>query len=286
MMAKNVDTALLRTFISAIDLGGFHRAATAVHRSQSTISVQLRKLEDVLGVTLFEKSGRNRVLTREGEEFAVYARRLLSLHDQAVDAMSASSTAGFVRIGVMDDYASQILPDIVARYQERHAAVTVEITAGLSNLLMTRLGNDFDLVLSTHPVGTGQGQVLRHERTLWAYAADKPLPDATEIPLALLPSGNLFRQWALRALEASGAAWRIAFTGSSTGTVEAAAAAGIGVTVVKETTANPGLRFLNTSDGFPELPPTEIVLNRVHDGANPAVQAMANHIVTAFKTRS
>ncbi|WP_297755356.1 LysR substrate-binding domain-containing protein [uncultured Shimia sp.] len=285
-MAKNIDTALLRTFISAIDLGGFHRAATAVHRSQSTISVQLRKLEEVLGVTLFKKSGRMRVLTREGEEFAVYARRLLSLHDQAVDAMSASSTVGFVRIGVMDDYASQILPDIVARYQERHPAVTVEITAGFSNFLMTRLGDDFDLVLSTHPVGMGQGLVLRHERTLWAYAADKPLPDAGEIPLALLPSGNLFRQWALRALESSGASWRIAFTGSSIGTVEAAAAAGIGVTVVKETTANFGLRFLGASDGFPDLPPTEIVLNRVHDGANRAVQAMADQIVSAFDPSS
>ncbi|MEC7760950.1 MAG: LysR substrate-binding domain-containing protein [Pseudomonadota bacterium] len=282
-MTRNVDTALLRTFISAVDLGGFHRAATAVHRSQSTISVQLKKLEDLLGVALFEKSGRNRVLTRQGEEFAIYARRILSLHDQAVDAITSPEVNGFVRVGVMDDYASEILPDIVARFQERNPSVNVEITAGFSDLLMTRLGDDFDLVLSTHPVGMGLGQVLRHEPTRWAFASDKPLPDRTEVPLALLPPGNLFRQWALRALEGVGTPWRIAFTGSSITTVEAAAAAGIGVTVVKETTANARLRLLGPEDGFPDLPPTEIVLNQTVGAENTAVQALAATIRNAFK---
>lgn len=282
-MTRNIDTALLRTFISAVDLGGFHRAATAVHRSQSTISVQLKKLEDLLGVALFEKSGRNRVLTRQGEEFAIYARRILSLHDQAVDAITSSEVNGFVRVGVMDDYASEILPDIVARFQERHPSVNVEITAGFSDLLMTRLGDDFDLVLSTHPVGISLGQVLRHEQTRWAFASDKPLPDRTEVPLAVLPPGNLFRQWALRALEGIGAPWRIAFTGSSITTVEAAAAAGIGVTVVKETTANARLRLLGPEDGFPDLPPTEIVLNQTVGAENTAVQALAATIRNAFK---
>ncbi|WP_198671190.1 LysR substrate-binding domain-containing protein [Oceanibium sediminis] len=278
----NIDTALLRTFVSAVELGGFHRAATAVHRSQSTISMQLKKLEDQLGVQLFQKSGRSRVLTREGEEFALYARRLLSLHDQALDAMRPARTGGFVRIGVMDDYAIGVLPAVIASFLDAHPDVDVEITSGFSDRLVTRLGEDFDLVLSTHPVGTGRGKVLRHERTRWAYSAAKSLPATSGIPLALLPPGNLFRKWALRALEGADITWRIAFTGSSIATVEAAAAAGIGVTVAKEKTANSALRFLDAAEGFPALPDTEIVLNRTGGSESKAAQLLGDHIIAAF----
>ncbi len=281
-MTANIDTALIRTFVSAIELGGFNRAATAVHRSQSTISMQLKKLEDILGVRLFEKSGRERVLTREGEEFALYARRMLSLHDQAIDAMSPSRTSGYVRVGVMDDYAVEVLPDVIARFLEEHPSVDVEITSGFSDRLVTRLGEDFDLVLSTHPVGTGHGHVLRHEKTRWAFSREKALPEDVDVPLALLPPGNLFRQWALRALEGSDRRWRLAFTGSSISTVEAAAAAGIGVTVVKEKSANSALRLLGPEEGFPPLPDTEIVLNRTVGTETKPAQLLADHIVKEF----
>lgn len=282
-MAKNIDTAILRTFVSAIDLGGFNRAATAVHRSQSTISMQLRRLEETLGVTLFEKSGRNRILTRDGEEFAIYARRLLSLHDQALDAMNPAKAGGYVRIGVMDDYAVEVLPNIIAQFLEQNRSIDVEITSGFSDRLVTRLGEDFDLVLSTHPVGTGNGHVLRLEKTRWAFSIEKKLPAKTDIPLALLPYGNLFRKWALRALEQSDLSWRIAFTGSSIAAVEAAAAAGIGVTVAKGNTANRSLMFLDQKDGFPDLPDTEIVLNRTMASESNAVQLLADHIEASFK---
>ena len=282
-MVANIDISLIRTFVSAVELGGFNRAASAVHRSQSTISMQLKKLEEILGVRLFEKSGRKRILTREGEEFALYARRMLSLHDQAINAMSPSGMSGYVRIGVMDDYANEILPELIACFLELHPLVDVEITSGFSDRLVTRLGEDFDLVLSTHPVGTGNGQVLLHEKTKWAFSKGKPLPVKGDIPLALLPPGNLFRQWALRSLENHDRSWRIAFTGSSISTVEAAAAAGIGVTVVKENSANNSLRFLEVADGFPQLPDTEIVLNRAVGTETKSAQMLAEYIISEFR---
>lgn len=281
-MGKNIDTALIRTFVTAVELGGFNRAATVVHRSQSTISMQLRKLEDLLGVRLFEKSGRNRVLTREGEEFLLHARRLLTLHDQAIDAMSSSRTRAYVRIGVMDDYAVEVLPKVIAGFLDDNPTFDVEITSGFSDRLMTRLGADFDLVLSTHPVGTGTGQVLRHEDTRWAFSAAKSVETYSDIPLAVLPHGNLFRRWALRALEDAGLGWRIAFTGSSIATVEAAAAAGIGVTIAKGHTANPSLRFLDVSDGFPKLPDTEIVLNRTSGMESEPTKILAEYLIAHF----
>lgn len=262
-MSQNIDTALLRSFISAVELGGFNRAAAAVHRAESTISLQMNRLEELLGVALFQKQGRGRQLTNDGEDFLVYARQILTLHDQAISAMRPSSeVGGYVRVGAMDDYAVQVLPEVVAQFMKEHPEIDVEVTSGFSDRLVTRLGMDFDLVLSTHPVGEGAGQVLRHEDTKWAFSADLPLPDADVLPLALLPPGNIFRRWGLRALQNAGMQWRVAFTGSSITTVEAAAGAGIGVTVVKASTANSALRLLSAEDGLPPLPQTEIVLNR------------------------
>lgn len=262
-MSKNIDTALLRSFISAVELGGFNRAAAVVHRAESTISLQMQRLEELLGVELFQKQGRSRQLTNDGEDFLVYARQILTLHDQAINAMQPSSdTGGYVRVGAMDDYAVQVLPEVVAKFMKEYPEIDIEVTSGFSDRLVTRLGMDFDLVLSTHPVGEGTGHVLRHEETKWAFSADLPLPESDVLPLALLPPGNIFRRWGLRALQNAGTQWRVAFTGSSITTVEAAASAGIGVTLAKASTANRALRLLSAEDGLPILPQTEIALNR------------------------
>ena len=162
----------------------------------------------------------------------------------------------------MDDYAVQVLPGVVAQFMKEHPEIDVEVTSGFSDRLVTRLGIDFDLVLSTHPVGEGKGHILRHEETKWAFGADMPLPESDVLALALLPPGNIFRRWGLRALQGAGLQSRVAFTGSSISTVEAAASAGIGVTVVKESTANKSLRFIGEERGLPPLPKTEIALNR------------------------
>lgn len=262
-MTKNIDTALMRTFISAVELGSFNRAAAAVHRAESTISQQMNRLEQLLGVDLFQKQGRGRQLTNDGEDFLAYARQILALHDQALTAMQPSArSGGYVRVGAMDDYAVQVLPEVVAQFMREYPGIDVEVTSGFSDRLVTRLGMDFDLVLSTHPVGEGTGHVLRHEDTKWAFSAHVPVPDIDIVPLALLPPGNIFRRWGLRALQNAGMQWRVAFTGSSITTVEAAASTGIGITVAKASTANRGLRLLGPDSGLPPLPQTEIALNR------------------------
>lgn len=286
-MAKNIDTALLRSFISAVELGGFHRAASAVHRAESTISLQMAKLEQILGVALFQKHGRSRQLTNDGEDFLVYARQILALHDQALSAMQPSSGAGgYVRVGAMDDYAVQVLPEVVAQFMKEFPQIDVEVTSGFSDRLVTRLGMDFDLVLSTHPVGEGTGHVLRHEETKWAYSATLPLPQTSLLPLALLPPGNIFRRWGLRALQNAGRQWRVAFTGSSITTVEAAASAGIGLTIAKASTANSALRLLGVEDGLPPLPQTEIALNRASATESRAARQFAEFTIAYLSSTS
>jgi len=262
MPRRNIDIDLFRTFLAAIDLGGFNKAAAALGRSQSAISMQLKRMEEGLGCALFERQGRTMKLTASGEKLAGYARRLIALHDQALDAMADTRVDGNVSLALMGDYANNVLPDILAEFTELHPSIIVDVTTGFSADLLKQLGGRYDLVLSTHPLGEGQGERLRVEKTKWVFSSRHEIPTSDVIPLALLPPGNLFREWAIQALDEAGLRWRMAFTSTSIATVEAAAAAGIAIGVAKEGSARDGLRFLGRAHGFPDLPETEIVLNR------------------------
>ena len=156
------------------------------------------------------------------------------------------------------------------------------MTTGFSADLLTRLGDRFELVLATQPQGTKDGQILRTERTRWAFSARHDFQLGDILPLAVLPPGNLFREWGLRALDAAGIHWRICFSSTSIAAVEAAAAAGIAVAVVKEGTAEPGLRLLGEGDGLPALPSSDIVLYRAPGSPSKAAQALAEHLVASI----
>ncbi len=283
MLRRNIDIDLFRTFIAAVDLDGLGKAAEVVGRSQSTVSTQIKRMEEVTGCALFQPQGRKVKLTPAGEKLVVYARKLITLHDQALDAMADDRLEGSVSLAVMGDYANHVLPSYLARFMERYPAIMVEVTTGFSADLLEQLGCRFDLVLSTHSLGEGRGERLRVERTRWVFSAKHELPKTTAIPLALLPPGNLFRRWALEALERAKRDWHVLFTSSSITAVEAAAAAGIAVSVAKEGSAGEGLRFLGRAHGFPDLPESEIVLNRSTGRCPGATLALGDFLADAMK---
>lgn len=261
-MRRDIDTDLLRAFLAVIDHDGFIKASHVLGRSQSAVSMQMRRLEDAVEIPLFQRSGRKMVLTSAGETFQGYARRLVLLHDQALDALQESRTVGSVGLAVMGDYAANVLPAVLRRFIERYPDVLVDVTTGFSYDLIQNLGQRFDIVLSTQPKGSSLGEVLRTERTRWAFSSKHVLPQSGVLPLAVLPKGNLFRDWAIRVLDDADIQWRIAFTSSSIATVEAAAEAGIALAVVKEGSARQGLRFIQASEGLPALPDSEISIHK------------------------
>jgi DNA-binding transcriptional LysR family regulator len=277
-MRRNIDTDLLRAFVAIIDQGGFIRASQALGRSQSAVSMQMRRLEDAVEVKLFRRAGRRMLLTPAGETLLGYARRLVALHDQTLDALQESRVSGQVSLAVMGDYATNVLPGILARFIEAYPDIAVEVTTGFSYDLIHHLGERFELVLATQLEGSMKGEVLRSEPTRWAFSARHELPRDELLPLALLPQGNLFREWALQALDRAGIRWRIAFTSTSIATVEAAAEAGIAVAVVKEGTARPGLRLIGPEEGLPALPSSEIALHCAPGGLEKPAQLVAKFL--------
>ncbi len=279
---RNIDIDLFRTFLAAIDLDGLNKAAAAVGRSQSTVSMQIRRMEEILGCVLFVPDGRKVKLSGDGEKLAGYARRIVALHDQTLDAMAGDRIEGSVSLAVMGDYATHVLPDHLAAFMALHPGILVDVTTGFTTDLLDRLGGQFDLVLSTHPLGEGKGERLRVEKTRWVFSAGHEVPGGPSIPLALLPPGNLFRNWAIEALDEAGIGWRVLFTSSSITAVEAAAAAGIAVCVAKQGSASEGLRFLGPQHGFPDLPDTEIVLNRSTGRCPNATRILGDYLSRAL----
>lgn len=281
-MLRNIDVDLLRSFVTVAELRSFTRAAAALFRSQSTVSTQIRRLEELAGQTLLQRSPQEVLLTRAGEQFLGYARRIVALHDEALDVINAQSVSGRVRLAVMDDYATVVLPETLARFARSYPDVELEVTTGFTRDLLNSLGEEFDLVLATQKAGDGRGEVLRREPTLWACSDRATLDLEAPLQLALLKAPNMFREWALAALDEAGMRWRILFSSSSIGAVEAVAASGVALTVVKAGTARPGLQLLGPEHGLPPLPASEIALHQAPGRPSAAVQAISVFLAEAL----
>ncbi|MBN8944192.1 MAG: LysR family transcriptional regulator [Rhizobiales bacterium] len=282
-MLRNIDIDLLRCFVTVAELRSFTRAASALFRTQSTISTQIRRLEELAGQTLLQRSPHEVQLTRIGEDFLAYARRIVALHDEALDVVNAKGVSGTVRLAVMDDYATIVLPDTLARFVRSHPGVELEVTTGFTRDLLNDLGGGFDLVLATQKAGDGRGDVLRIERTSWACSDSHDGARVEPLPLALLKAPNMYREWALEALNAAGLRWRLLFSSSSIGAVEAMAASGAAVTVVKAGTARPGLRLIGAEAGLPPLPASEIALHLAPGRPSAATRALRDHLHASLK---
>ncbi len=277
-----IDTELLRSFVAIADHGGFTRAAEAVHRTQSAISMQMKRLEeDVLQRPLFERSGRQVSLTAEGQVLLGYARRILKLHGEVMTTLREPHMVGAVRIGTPDDYVMRFLPGILAQFAQAYPLVQVELHCEPSYQLLQR--QDMDLTIVTREPGTEIGQLLRQERFVWAEAAGYDLHQQRPIPLAMFNSGCFCRAWVCNALDAAEIDYRIAYTSPSLAALMALVGAGLAVTAQLRSLIPPQLRILGEAEGLPPLPQCSIVLLRNPRSQSPVSEALAEYIVEGFR---
>ena len=262
-MTLQLDPDLLRTFVTIVDAGGFTQAAKQVHRTQSAVSMQVRRLEETLDRVLFERDGRGVRLAPDGEALLGYARRLLKLHDEAVAALTRPDLFGLVRIGTPDDYVDRFLPEILARFARAFPRVQVEVNCEPSVNLRRMLAEDrLDLALITCRPGMETGEVLRREPVVWAAAERHLAYEAEPLPLALFQPGCAFREWAVASLNQIGKPYRIAYTSASISGILAAVTAGLAVTVLSRSVLPSGVRPLGSAEGLPLLPSATITLHR------------------------
>jgi DNA-binding transcriptional LysR family regulator len=283
-MQTAIETDLLRAFVAVADSGGFTRAAAVLHRTQSAVSMQIKRLEESVGTPLFQRNGRTVHLTRDGEGLLGYARRILSLNDEALASIAQTRVEGAVRLGCMDDYATCVLPDILARFAADQPLVYVEVHTGLTQHMLKHVGERYDLLLAMHKRGTGSGEVLREEPAVWGGSPTHDVGSLDPLPLALAPQGCLFREWALVALDRKGRRWRMAYMSPSMGAVDSAVASGLAVSVFKAGTLPKRLRALGPRDGLPALPVAEIALHRAARQSSRAAARLGDFIVESLRT--
>ncbi len=285
MPVRNLDFDLLRTFVAIADTGSFTRAGERVGRTQSAISLQVRRLEEAVGTAILTRGPRLApTLTSTGETLLGHARQMLRMHDAALGDLREPEVAGLVRLGVPEDFATAHLPAVLASFTEAHPRVDLEVTCDLTlNLQLGFRDGGFDLVLvKREPDVTIHGQRVWREPLVWVARDTSCVPREGPLPLIASPLPCVYRRRATAALEAAGRSWRVAYTSTSLAGTQAAVRAGLGVAVLPQEMCPAMLRPLGPDSGLPLLRDTEIALI-VSAGASPTAHRFAQHITAALE---
>lgn len=276
MSNVNFDLDALRSFVMGIELGSFAKAADRVCRSASAVSAQMRKLEAQAGAPLLKKSGRGMALTHSGEILLSYARRMLSLNDEAALAVGSQVIEGAVRLGLQEDFSEHLLPSVLGEFARSHPNVRIEVKVDRNAELLAGIRNDqLDLALAWHAgENTPHMTVLGTYSVNWIGAVENAITAtrfAEGLPLVMFESSCHLRRIATEALDAADIAWRVVYTCPSLGGIWAAVTAGLGVTVRTPFGLPPALTTLPPSAvGLPDLPAIDLALHRSRKLLSPA----------------
>jgi len=286
-MTALLDIDQLRTFIAIAETGSFTRAAEVVHKTQSAVSMQMKRLEERIERPIFARDGRASKLTEDGQRLLDYARRIVNLNVETLAAFSDAALSGRVRLGVPDDYADRYLPEIMARFSRSYPAVELTVICEPSVDLLERIdGNEIDLAIVTNCETKRAAETFRRERLLWVTSNRHAVHSEPCVALALGRPSCSWRRSAIERLESVGRPYRVLYSSSNAGAVAAAVLAGLAVSVLPESGLRPGMRVLTAGDGFPELPSCRIGLVRNAHESSALADALAEHIVSSLDNLS
>ena len=275
-----LDIELLRSFVSVVDAGGFTRAGERVHRTQSTVSQQIKRLEDTVGKPLLIRNGKQAKPTEEGERLLSYARRILLLEAEARDVVSRPGNDGVLRLGIPEDFAIYRLTELVGTLSRVRPGLRLNVRSGLSVLLRDLIErNELDLALLKREVGSPGGIAAWPENLHWVTSREHKIDlDTDPVPLVMGDQGCLYRNRMIHALETAGRPWRIAFWSPNLSGIHAALSAGLGLSLLPEGAILPDQRIVEPARGFPTISNTEIALVAAAN-ASPAILRIAEMLI-------
>jgi DNA-binding transcriptional LysR family regulator len=276
---KNLPVDVLRTFVSVAELGGFTQAGLSVGRSQPAVSLQIKKLEDGLGVSVFHRQGHSLELSTQGSLLYSYAKQMLALNDEALLSLNPPEVAGKLRFGIPSEFATTLLPKLVGRFTKHYPGVALEVISDLSkNLVASDRRSDFDLILALQdqPIATDKGLV--HTDDLVWVASKQWRAVEGELPLVAAPEPCIYRARALQVLKKEGRPWRIIYTNSDLTGLQAAIEEGLGVTVLARSVVPPSLKIVGKAEGL--MPLGKIGISLLYDRRknNEAVARLVEYV--------
>jgi DNA-binding transcriptional LysR family regulator len=278
----NLPTDTLRAFISVIDLGGFTRAAEALGRTQPAISLQMRRLEDIVGAKLITANGRELVLTEPGEALALYARQMLRLNDEAVAHFTGRSATGTLRIGLPTDFSVAYLQEVISDFARALPDLRIEVHCDLSRHVLDRLHAD-DLDIAVGILTSNHNPYLVRsweERPLWTAAREGEIHRKSPVPLASHPEGCEYRSRMIAGLRSIGREWRIVYTNPGISGLQRAVSAGLGISALTRKTMLPDMQVLVPAQGFPVLESIRIGLFYKHPRLSDAGLQLVNSLIS------
>lgn len=271
MNPQNLQIDWLKCFVAVVDTGSLSNAAPEVHRSQSAVSMQLKKLEAAVGRPLLVRDTRHQQLTQDGQLLLGYARRILELHADAQAAFHGDELAGRVRLGVPDDYAAKYLTPVLKRFAPRYGAVEIELDCEQSTSLIPRIQRgelDLALVSRDHP---RRGTLLFREPVVWVGSPEFDIWRRDPIPIATYEGASLARRSAINSLALQGRQYRVVYNSSSLAGQIAAVESGLAVAVLTRCSAPDHLQILGPEHGLGPLEPMEVAVyrSRASQGSKP-----------------
>lgn len=274
-----LDNDLLHVFMTVALCGGFTSAAHSLHRTQAAVSMQIRRLEDIVQARLLRRSSRGVDLTPKGKILYRYAQKMLAINEEVMLQLHSHQIAGPVRVGTYHHFAADVLPEILTEFNELYPEVWVELHVGLAKTMPSRLGGDYDIVVGLDDTSVRAGTVLKTERVSWYTSTTHHQHENDPLPIAVLPEGSLFRKWAIDSLSQCGLNWRICQVCTSAAPIETMVAAGLAIGVFKEgTVSSPLVRPIGPSEGFPALPNVNITIETSADYCSTAAQRLRDYI--------
>lgn len=279
-----LDLDVLRTFVAIAETGSFTTAANAVYRTPSAVSMQIKKLEDILGRSVFARDARSVALTTDGEMLLGYARRLLAINREAVAKFIIPDIVGVVRLGSPDDYGERVLPHVLKRFAQSHPSIAVDVVIDQSANLRRRMDDralDITLLTNSYKASAVGAEVLLTEPIVWAGAKGGCAHMREPLPVSIWEEGCAWRAGALEALGRDGRNYRVAYMSSHTAGQRAAIMADLAVAPLPKSFIGDDMVELGSKDGLPKIGNYSLAMIVSPDASAP-VKAVADHIRTTF----
>jgi DNA-binding transcriptional LysR family regulator len=278
-LSRALEIDLLRSFAVIAEVRSLSRAAERVGRTQSALSQQMKRLEEVVDQPLFQRTGRGVVLTNPGERLLIHAQRILRLHDEAMADLGGKGLSGSIRFGCPDDYAGVFLPALLRQFASQHPHALVEVVCGPTPRLLEQLEKRaVDLAMVSVPEESHDDDIIRREQLVWIGSPELHSAHFDPLPLALSDPDTLDHIAACEALERAGRAYRVAYASSSLAGLIALVRSGQAFAVMTQTAVPPDLAILNADPALPPLPAVGITLKFERKRPSHLTAAFAEHI--------
>jgi len=277
-----LDLDQLQSFCAIADCGSFTEAARRVNKTQSAVSMQIKRLEERLGRTLLTRDGRRVALTQHGEALYARARKMLKINAEIMDEFSDDELAGVIRFGLPDDYAVRLLPVILSSFQKTHPRIMLDVKCASSEELLEGMQRGkYDLVVFTQGTNREYGELFRTEPMFWVAAQGGEALNMDPMPIA---GGQpcCWKDNAMEALERIGRDYRVAYTSSNALAIASAVLTDLAVGFLPESALQPGMLAISEDRNLPRLRDAEIALLRASHAYGGIFDALAKHIVTSM----